>query len=98
MRLDNASRVLLAAHTSDGVIGLGVVDGPVSDRRGRYRIGYLRAALHKAMVLSGAEDPDQASVRIMFSEECDPCLVLCVEDTHTCVLVAPRSDTEGDDE
>jgi len=75
------------------------VDGPVSDHRGRYWISDLYAALHQAMVLSGANRPDQASVRAMLSRECDPCLVLCVEDTHTCVIVAPRKDDDdGGDE
>lgn len=102
MKLDDGSSVLLAASAPpDNVVGLGIVTGPFADPRGRYKISYLLDALHRALMLSGKDRADQASVRVMFSApsgDGDRCLILCVEETKTAVIVAPRCDVENDDD
>jgi hypothetical protein len=94
MELDNGSNVLLAAHAPGHNIGLGIVSGPFSDPLGQYRISYLLDALHRALMLSGKDRADQASVRLMFSAPDTfsvRCLIMCVEESKTAVIVAHRS-------
>jgi len=101
MRLDNGTRVMLAASARENTIGLGVVAGPPSKVASHYQIDLLIDALEMARDLSG--DPPE-TVKVMFSAASDDdrrCLILCVENTDTAMIVAPCRPayrTDGDEE
>jgi len=101
MRLDNGTRVMLAASARGNTIGLGVVAGPPSKVASHYQIDLLIDALEMARDLSG--DPPE-TVKVMFSAPSDDdrrCLILCVENTDTAMIVTPCRPayrTDGDEE
>lgn len=98
MRLDNGTRVMLAASARENTIGLGVVAGPPSKVASRYQIDLLIDALKMARVLSG--DPPK-TVKVMFSAPSDDghrCLILCVGNTNTAMVVCPAHWVSSDDE
>lgn len=98
MRLDNGTRVMLAASARENPVGLGVVAGPPSKVASRYQIDLLIDALEMARDLSG--DPPK-TVKVMFSAPSDAghrCLILCVGNTNTAMIVCPAHWVSSDDE